>query len=76
MPDTESSWTELASLLTGAERFVLASLLTINWTQWAFLEMFGHWYDNGEQKAKKIELLEEIFAAEGNANVNSSMRRG
>lgn len=42
------------------------------WTQWAFLEMFGHWYDNGEQKAKKIELLEEIFAAEGNANVNAA----
>jgi len=42
------------------------------WTQWAFLEMFGHWYDTAEQKAKKIELLEEIFATEGNANVKAS----
>ena len=42
------------------------------WTQWAFLEMFGHWYDNSEQKAKKIELLEEIFASEGNAKVNAA----
>lgn len=42
------------------------------WTQWAFLEMFGHWYNTTEQKAKKIELLEEIFATEGNANVKAA----
>lgn len=42
------------------------------WTQWAFLEMFGHWYDTVEQKAKKIELLEAIFSKEGNENVKAA----
>src|SRR5512133_1394259 len=39
------------------------------WTQWAFLEMFGHWYDKKSGKARKIEELVGTFASEGNAKV-------
>ena len=39
------------------------------WTQWAFLQMFGSWYDNVQQKARPIEELEALFAANGNADV-------
>ena len=42
------------------------------WTQWAFLKMFAHWYDNDCAKARPIEQLEEIFALEGNAGVNAA----
>ena len=42
------------------------------WTQWAFLQMFGSWYDNVQQKARPIEELEALFAANGNADVDSA----
>ena len=42
------------------------------WTQWAFLQMFGSWYDNVQQKARPIEELEVLFAAEGNAAVDAA----
>ena len=42
------------------------------WTQWAFLQMFGSWYDNVQQKARPISELEKIFAAEGNAAVDAA----
>ncbi len=42
------------------------------WTQWAFLEMFSHWYDNSLQRARKIEELTAIFEREGNSNVNAA----
>ena len=42
------------------------------WTQWAFLQMFGSWYDNVQQKARPIEELEALFAANGNADVDAS----
>lgn len=42
------------------------------WTQWAFLEMFGHWYNKSTQKAEKIETLIEIFTQEGNKNINAA----
>ena len=42
------------------------------WTQWAFLQMFGSWYDNVQQKARPIEELEALFAAEGNAAVDAA----
>ena len=35
------------------------------WTQWAFLEMFDHYYDNAAQKAKPIEELKARFAQTG-----------
>ena len=42
------------------------------WTQWAFLKMFAHWYDNASGKARPIEELESIFASEGNASVDAA----
>ena len=39
------------------------------WTQWAFLEMFAHWYNNNTQSAQKIETLIKIFETDGNENV-------
>ena len=42
------------------------------WTQWAFLQMFGSWYDNVQQKARPIEELEALFAANGNAGVDAA----
>ena len=42
------------------------------WTQWAFIEMFEHWYDNQQQKARPIEELKEIFSREGNGGVDAA----
>lgn len=42
------------------------------WTQWAFLKMFGSWYDNDLQKARPMEELEAAFAAGGSESVNAA----
>ena len=42
------------------------------WTQWAFLKMFGCWYDNDIQKARPIEVLEAAFSEGGSAAVNAA----
>ncbi len=42
------------------------------WTQWAFLKMFGSWYDNDLQKARPIEELEAAFANGGSESVNAA----
>ena len=42
------------------------------WTQWAFLQMFGSWYDNVQQKARPIAELEKVFAESGNAGVDAA----
>lgn len=42
------------------------------WTQWAFLKMFGSYYNNKVAKACPISELEEIFAKEGNVNVDAA----
>ena len=42
------------------------------WTQWAFLEMFEHWYNKKTNKAESIEKLKDIFSREGNGNVEAS----
>ena len=42
------------------------------WTQWAFLQMFGHWYNYDTQRAEPIAALEAIFAASGNAGVHAA----
>jgi len=42
------------------------------WTQWAFIEMFEHWYDNHQQKARPIEELKEIFSKQGNGQVDAA----
>ncbi|MBQ5393621.1 MAG: leucine--tRNA ligase [Alistipes sp.] len=40
------------------------------WTQWAFLEMFDHYYDNAAQKAKPIEELKARFAQSGSEGID------
>ncbi len=42
------------------------------WTQWAFLEMFGSWYDNVQQKARPIAELEAAFAEGGSSAVDAA----
>ena len=42
------------------------------WTQWAFLKMFGSYYNNAAAKACPISELEEIFAKEGNTGVDAA----
>ncbi len=42
------------------------------WTQWAFIEMFNHWYNHKTQKAEPIETLTAHFAKEGNENVQAA----
>jgi leucyl-tRNA synthetase len=42
------------------------------WTQWAFIQMFKHWFNNKTQKAEPIEKLIEIFEKEGNKNADAA----
>ena len=42
------------------------------WTQWTFIRLFRHWYNNETNKAEPIEGLVKIFGAEGNANVDAA----
>ncbi len=35
------------------------------WTQWAFLQMFNHWYNPATDKAEPIDTLIDRFKAEG-----------
>ena len=42
------------------------------WTQWAFLKMFGSWYDNDAQKARPIEELTAAFEKGGSQAVNAA----
>jgi leucyl-tRNA synthetase len=46
------------------------------WTQWAFLKMFGSWYDNRLQKARPIEELTAAFEKEGSAAVDAACSDG
>ncbi|MBQ3174358.1 MAG: leucine--tRNA ligase [Bacteroidales bacterium] len=42
------------------------------WTQWAFLEMFNHYYNNDTCKAEPIAELVAKFENEGNAAINAA----
>lgn len=42
------------------------------WTQWAFLKMFGSYYDRTLDRAMRIEDLEKHFAAHGTEGVNAA----
>jgi len=42
------------------------------WTQWAFIKMFSHWYNNKTQKAESIDALVEEFEKNGNKNVHAA----
>lgn len=42
------------------------------WTQWAFLKMFNHYYDNDLDKAEPVEKLIARFERGGNEGVNAA----
>lgn len=42
------------------------------WTQWAFLKMFGCWYDRAADKARPIEELVAAFEKDGSVAVDAS----
>ena len=42
------------------------------WTQWTFIRLFHSWFDRQEGKAKPIEKLTALFAADGNRNVKAA----
>ena len=42
------------------------------WTQWTFLQLFKHYYDNKLQKAMPIAKLEERFAQQGTEGLDAS----
>ena len=47
-----------------------------HWTQWAFLKMFGSWYDNQAGKARPIEELVAAFEQGGSAAVQAACSDG
>ena len=42
------------------------------WTQWAFLKMFGHYYDQDTEKATPIEELTKRFAQNGTEGIHAA----
>ena len=42
------------------------------WTQWAFIKMFHHYYDNAEGRALPIERLVEHFEAHGTDGIDAA----
>ena len=42
------------------------------WTQWVFVELFEHWYNNKTNKAESIDDLIKEFEQNGTANVNAA----
>jgi leucyl-tRNA synthetase len=42
------------------------------WTQWAFVQMFNHWYNKASDKAEPIEELIKIFIKDGNQYINAA----
>jgi len=42
------------------------------WTQWIFIKLFSHYYDNEANKAMPIEALVERFEQEGNLQVDAA----
>ncbi len=42
------------------------------WTQWAFIEMFNHYYDKDSDKAEPIEKLIEKLEKSGTAEINAA----
>lgn len=42
------------------------------WTQWVFIELFEHWFNNKTQKAEPITELINTFEREGNQNIDAA----
>lgn len=43
-----------------------------HWTQWAFIQMFKHYFNKQSQKAESIESLVAVFEKEGSQNVQAA----
>ncbi len=43
-----------------------------HWTQWAFIQMFNHYFNNTLQKAEPIDSLIKVFTTEGNIKVDAA----
>lgn len=43
-----------------------------HWTQWAFGQMFQHWFNQKTQKAEPISSLIQVFSAKGNKDVDAA----
>lgn len=43
-----------------------------HWTQWAFVKMFKHFYNNGTRKAEPIEQLVAEFEKNGNTKIEAA----
>ena len=46
------------------------------WTQWNFIQLFNHWYNNDTKKAEPVADLVRRFESGGNNCVNASMTAG
>ncbi len=42
------------------------------WTQWTFIQLFKHWYNNKTDKAEPIEELIKEFEINGNKNIEAA----
>lgn len=43
-----------------------------HWTQWAFIQMFNHYFCKDAQQARSVTELIEVFAMEGNFRINTA----
>lgn len=46
------------------------------WTQWIFIQLFHHWYDNTQDKARPIAELEGHFAEQGSTSLDAVCSEG
>ncbi len=42
------------------------------WTQWIFLQLFSHWYDQSLEKARPVAELIQLFEEAGNTSVKAA----
>ncbi len=42
------------------------------WTQWTFIQLFEHWYNNQTNKAERIDELVKKFETTGNAGIDAA----
>lgn len=42
------------------------------WTQWTFIQLFNHYYNNKTQCAEPISELEKVFASSGNVDIDAA----
>jgi leucyl-tRNA synthetase len=45
------------------------------WTQWTFIQLFHHWYNNKTKKAEPVSDLLKLFESGGNVGIHASMNQ-